>query len=354
MSDKATDNIKLSSPTGGQGAVLVTADEMKQTFLSILVQEGFSEERAALCAEIFTSNSVDGVYTHGVNRFPVFVQYLKEGLVDKDASPTLTSAFNGIEQWNGNLGPGPLNAVTATDRAMELAQQHGIGCVALANTNHWMRGGYYGWQAAQKGFVLIAWTNTIANMPAWGAIDSKLGNNPLVMALPFGDEAIVLDMAMSQYSFGAMEQAAAKGEQLHMQGGFDKEGNLTTDPSAIMESTRPLPIGYWKGAGLSLLLDILAAVLSGGLSTQAITKLEKEHALSQVFICIDPFKLGSHSLISKTVKDIIEDYHQSKTDDDSKRVRFPGEGVLQRRKENLQNGIPVLQSVWQEVLKLKA
>jgi len=176
----------------------------------------------------------------------------------------------------------------------------------------------------------------------------------LVMALPHGHEAIVLDMAMSQYSFGAMEQAAAKDEQLHMQGGFDKEGNLTTDPSAIIESRRPLPIGYWKGAGLSLLLDILAAVLSGGLSTQGITKLQKEHAVSQVFVCIDPSKLGSHSIISKTVKDIIEDYHQSQTEDGGKQVRFPGEGVLQRRKENLQNGIPVLQSTWQEVLRLKA
>jgi 3-dehydro-L-gulonate 2-dehydrogenase len=115
-----------------------------------------------------------------------------------------------------------------------------------------------------------------------------------------------------------------------------------------------LPIGYWKGAGLSLLLDILAAVLSGGLSTQAITKFQKEHAVSQVFICIDPSRLGSHSLISKTVEDIIEDYHQSKTGDDRKRVRYPGEGVLQRRKENLQNGIPVLQSIWQEVINLKA
>ena len=353
MSDKATDGKKLSYLTGGQGNILVTADEMKQTFLSILLQQGFSEERAALCAEIFTNNSVDGVYTHGVNRFPVFVQYVKEGLVDKDASPTIQSAFNGLEQWNGHLGPGPLNAVTATDRAMELAQQHGIGCVALANTNHWMRGGYYGWQAAQKGFVLIAWSNTIANMPAWGAIDSRLGNNPLVMALPFDDDAIVLDMAMSQYSFGAMEQAAAKGEQLHMQGGFDKDGNLTTDPASIIDSKRPLPVGYWKGAGLSLLLDILAAVLSGGLSTQAITKLQKEHAVSQVFICIDPSRLFSHSIISKTVKDIIDDYHQSQTTGDRNRVRFPGEGVLQRRKENLQKGIPVLQSIWQEVLRLK-
>jgi 3-dehydro-L-gulonate 2-dehydrogenase len=115
-----------------------------------------------------------------------------------------------------------------------------------------------------------------------------------------------------------------------------------------------MPVGYWKGAGLSLLLDILAAVLSGGLSTQAITKLQKEHSVSQVFVCIDLAKLGNHSVIAKTVKEIIDDYHSSKTSDDNKKVRFPGEGVLQRRNENLQQGIPVLSTIWQEVLNLKS
>ena len=334
--------------------IRIPADEMQSLFMSILLKHGFTKEKAARCAEVFTSNSVDGVYTHGVNRFPVFVQFVKEGFVDKDAAPSLQAAFHGIEQWNGNLGPGPLNAISSTDRAVHLAKQYGVGCVALANTNHWMRGGYYGWQAAEKGCVLIAWTNTTANMPAWGAVDSKLGNNPLVVALPFKEEAIVLDAAMSQYSFGAMEQAAAKGEQLHMNGGFDKNGNVTTDPAAIIESGRPMPIGYWKGAGLSLLLDILAAILSGGLATHGVSQLQKEHSVSQVFVCIDLTKLPNHSMIAKTIADIIHDYHLSKTESGDKPVRYPGEGVLYRRKENLENGIPVLKSTWDQILNLKA
>src|SRR5829696_1278690 len=218
--------------------IQVGADEMKSQFYQVLLQCDFREDRAMQCAEIFTSNSVDGVYTHGVNRFPTFVRYVKEGLVRKDAEPSLTSGFGCMEQWNGRLGPGPLNAVQATERSIQLAQQHGIGCVAMANTNHWMRGGYYGWQAAKKGVVFIAWTNTIANMPAWNAVDNKLGNNPLVLALPFNDEAIVLDMAMSQSSFGTMDLAAAKGETLPVLSGYDKGGKLTADPSAIIESRR--------------------------------------------------------------------------------------------------------------------
>lgn len=332
--------------------VHISADEMKQTFVSILLQQGFAKEKAQACAEVFITNSVDGVYTHGVNRFPVFVQYVQEGLVKKDAEPSLQASFNGMEQWNGNSGPGPLNAMAATERAMQLAQQFGIGCVALSHTNHWMRGGYYGWQAARRGFVLLAWTNTTALMPAWEAKEARLGNNPLVMALPYGEEAIVLDMAMSQFSFGTMELSAAKGEKLPVPGGYDNEGALTNDPSQILASRRPLPIGYWKGAGLSLLLDLLAAVLSGGLATHQITALEKEYHLSQVFVCIDVQKLGDQSIIRRTIHSIMEDYHTSKKEDGSP-VSFPGEGVMRRRAQNTSNGIPVLKKVWADILKLK-
>ena len=327
-------------------------EEMQNTFERILLQHGFQKKKAQQCATIFTSNSLDGIYTHGVNRFPRFIQYIKDGFVKPEAVPTLISKFGGIQQWNGNLGPGPLNALHATKTVQRLAQKYGIGCVALSNTNHWMRGGTYGWEASKSGFAFIGWTNTIANMPAWGAIDPKLGNNPLVLAIPYQDQAIVLDMAMSQYSFGAMELAVLKNEQLSVPGGYDKAGNLSQDPKAILDTWRSLPIGYWKGAGLSLLLDILAAVLSAGLSTQEISKEPTEYRLSQVFIAIDLQRLGNHSSIATLIENIIADYHQSIPTDAGKKILFPGERVLETRTKNLKQGIPVLQKVWDEILAL--
>ena len=332
--------------------ISIPAKEMQECFTGILLKEGFTQDRALQCAEIFTNSSVDGIYTHGVNRFPRFVQYIKEGFVKVDAMPSLENKYGGIEQWNGNLGPGILNAIYATETVMGLAQQHGIGCVTLRNTNHWMRGGTYGWQAAKAGYVFIGWTNTIANMPAWGAKDARLGNNPLVMALPYNEEAIVLDMAMSQYSYGALELSAMKNETLSVYGGFDTEGTLTKDPSAILASNRPLPIGYWKGAGLALLLDLLATILSGGLATHEISKKEAEYGLSQVFIAIDISKLGNHSAIAKIIEEILNDYHQSVPIDESKKIIYPGERVLLTRKNNLTNGIPVMKKVWDEIRQL--
>lgn len=332
--------------------ISISAKEMQECFTVILLKHGFTQERALQCAEIFTGSSIDGIYTHGVNRFARFIKYVKEGFVKVDATPSLENKFGGIEQWNGNLGTGILNAIFATDNVMRLAQQHGIGCVAMKNTNHWMRGGTYGWQAAKAGYIFIGWTNTIVNMSAWGAKDARLGNNPLVMALPYNDEAIVLDMAMSQFSYGSLELSAMKNESLSVYGGFDNEGNLTKDPSAILASNNPLPVGYWKGAGLALLLDLLSTILSGGLATHEISKKEVEYGLSQVFIAIDISTLGNHSAITKTVEAILNDYHQSITVEEGKKIVYPGERVLHTRKNNLANGIPVLKKVWDEINSL--
>ena len=332
--------------------VKIRPEEMTAEFFRILMANEFTEVKANACAEVFTTNSIDGIYSHGVNRFPKFIEYVKNKLVLPDAAPVMVSGLGGIEQWNGNLGPGPLNALHATERAMALATTNGIGCVALGNTNHWMRGGLYGWKAAKEGFVFIGWSNTIANMPAWNATDNRLGNNPLVIAIPFADEAIVLDMAMSQYSFGAIEMASLKNEQLLVAGGYDEDGNITTDPNEIMQSKKGLPMGYWKGAGLSLLLDMLAALLSAGNAVHDITKQDSEVGLSQIFIAIDLKALSNFKSINLLLQQIVDDYHQSIPVEPGKKIIYPGERVLMTRKENMENGIPVAEQVWNIIRNL--
>jgi 3-dehydro-L-gulonate 2-dehydrogenase len=323
--------------------------KMEDVFFQILKKNNVADEKARMTASVFTSNAIDGVYTHSVNRFPKFIQYLQQGHVRSAADAVVVHQRGCMEQWEGNNGIGIINAHRCTDRAIELAKLHGMGCVAIAHTNHWMRGGAYGWQAAKKGYALIAWTNTNANTPAWGAIGSKLGNNPLVISVPYENEAIVLDMAMSQYSYGSMELYKLKGERLPVPGGYDEHGKLSDDPDSITRTRRTLPIGYWKGSGLSLLLDILATILSGGLSVAEVEREPVESRMSQVFIAFDLSTLRHSSQIPNMLHRIIADFHESPTDPPSQKVRFPGERILKTRRENTTAGIPVLKSVWEEI-----
>ena len=273
-------------------------------------------------------------------------------ILNHDAIPVLIHKTGGLEQWDGNLGPGPLNAIFATDRVTELASACGIGMVSIANTNHWMRAGTYGWIAARKGYVFICWTNTCPNMPAWGAKDPRIGNNPFVLAVPYRSDAIVLDFAMSQFSYGKMGSFKNEGKQLPFPGGFDKSGQLTTDPGEILETWRPLPIGYWKGASFSLLLDILATVLSGGLSTHQIRSCDTESNISQVFIAVHLKSLHNFPAIDNSINEIIEDLKKSIPENDNVTIRYPGENIARIRAENLKKGIPVNKNIWEKILRL--
>lgn len=326
----------------------VPYNELADTLSRVLAGLGFESSRAHLCAELFAGASRDGVSSHGLNRFPRFVAMIQRGIIDIHAVPELAQSCGALERWNGKRGPGNLNAYACMSRAIALSRQHGIACVALANTNHWMRGGSYGWQAADAGAIGICWTNTLPNLPPWGASDARVGNNPLVIAVPRPAGHVVLDMAMSQFSYGSLASYRARGEQLPVDGGFDEAGRLTRDPAAVEKSQRPLPIGFWKGSGLALMLDLIAATLSGGLAThQIVADPDRETDLSQAFIAIDPSRLGRRLDLDEIADQIVE--HVQVSQRTRERVRYPGERVLEERKKNLAEGVPVDPEIWQKV-----
>jgi 3-dehydro-L-gulonate 2-dehydrogenase len=237
------------------------------------------------------------------------------------------------------------------ERAIALSRAHGTGCVALSNTNHWGRGGNFGWQAADAGAIGICWTNTLANLPPWGVSDARIGNNPIVVAVPRPAGHVVLDMALSQFSYGSLASYRMRGEPLPVAGGFDMQGQLTCDPAAIEASRRPLPIGFWKGSGLSIMLDLVGTILSGGQATYEVsTDPEQETGLSQVFIAFDTTSLDA-SGDAERIADRIVDHLQGAAAD-ANRVRHPGERTLDTRARNMAEGIPVEPTMWEAVQKL--
>jgi 3-dehydro-L-gulonate 2-dehydrogenase len=331
----------------------VSYGDLYEALKKAMQRLGLGEERAALCARLFAETTRDGVYTHGLNRFPRFAAMVENGSVDVHAEATRTAGLGSLERWDGHRGVGNLNAFAATQRAMELAKEHGIGGVALASTNHWMRGGTYGWIAAEAGMFAMCWSNTLANMPAWGATTPTVGNNPLVIAVPRPGAAgghVVLDMAMSQFSYGTLAAYSRRGALLPVDGGFDTAGNLTRDAAAIEASQRAVPVGYWKGSGLSLVLDMLAAMLSGGLATHQLSRDPfRESGQSQIFLAIDPGALASTQELSRIADGILASFREASPDDPNKPVRYPGEETLRLREENMRLGIPVDPEIWQQI-----
>jgi 3-dehydro-L-gulonate 2-dehydrogenase len=328
--------------------------DLYNALLKAMEHLGLRGERASLCARLFAETTRDGVYTHGLDRFPRFAEMVANGCIDVNAEPTRVAGAAALERWDGHLGPGNLNAYAAMERAIALSREYGLGGVAMANTNHWMRGGSYGWLAADAGVFALCWTNTLANLPAWGATAPTVGNNPLVIAAPRPDGAhVVLDMAMSQFSYGALSAYAARGAQLPVPGGYDQAGELTTDPAAIEATKRALAVGYWKGSGLSMVLDMLAAMLSGGLASHQIPQEPtRESGVSQMFVAIDPSALAGREDLDRIAAGIVDSIHAAVPVDPGKPVRYPGEHTLHLREENLKLGVPVDPQNWAKLQAL--
>lgn len=332
----------------------IPVQQLWNAFEAILLSRGVEPSIARAAAENFTQSSVDGVYSHGINRFPRVIDYLDRGLIDGNAQPECVATLGSVERWDGHMGLGNVNARLAMERACELAKQRGVGCVAIGNTNHWMRGGAYGWQAADAGMIGICWTNTRPNMPAWGARQAIIGNNPFVLSVPRSDgRHIVMDCSMSQFSYGRIDMARMNGEQLPVPGGWDEAGNITTDPEAIARTRRVLPIGYWKGSGLSMVLDMIGTVLSGGNTVSDVgRKYADEVGLSQVFLALDP-AFTTPEQIDRMIQPILEDLQEAEPTEQGQPARYPGERTWNTRQENLRLGVPVNEQVWQTIQNLQ-
>ena len=172
-----------------------------------------------------------------------------------------------------------------------------------------MRGGTYGWLAADHGCIGICWSNTMPNMPAWGGKDRKIGNNPLIMAVP-----------------------RSNGEH------------------AMIDCV--LPMGYWKGSGLSIALDLIATVLTNGNSVHTIGTFGDEIGLTQIMIAIDPAKFNTVEETDAIVDAILADVKSSEPVTEGGEVYYPGELELKNIKENKELGVPVIEEVWESVLKM--
>ena len=187
-------------------------------------------------------------------------------------------------------------------------------------------------------------------MPAWGGKDSRIGNNPFIVSIPREEGHVVLDMALSQFSFGKINEYRLKSEKLPYAGGWDEEDQLSRDPEKILKKERGLPIGYWKGSALSIVLDMLATLLSAGNSTYRIGLKEYETAISQVYLCIYPQTFHDTELQQALINEIIDYTHDVVPMHTGQRTYYPGERSGKARAHHLQYGMSVDETVWQAVL----
>ena len=245
----------------GGGALLV-AEEVVAHGIAIVQSHGVPTSDARLVLESLVTADMWGHPSHGMLRLPWYVARIRTGVMNPVTAPETVSSFGAVTVLDGHDGVGQVVTRRAVDLAGDAARIHGVGVVAVRNSNHFGTAAYWTRLLAEQGCVGILTTNGSPAMAPWGGRDKMVGANPWSIAVPSGFGAVVLDIANTGVARGKVYAARERGERLPEGWAIDIDGLPTTDPQAAIDGII-LPMAGHKGYAISFMMDVLSGVLTG-------------------------------------------------------------------------------------------
>lgn len=243
--------------------VHVEAGAARRFVAALMQARGLPEADARTVAECLVRADLRGVETHGLMRLPVYLERLARGLVNPRPRLEPRRVTPVAAHLDGEDGLGFVVATRAMAESVAMAEVHGLGLTAVKRSTHFGMAAGYLLQAIEAGYIAFVFTNASPAMPPWGGREPFIGTSPFAVGVPGGAEGpFVLDMAPSVAARGKIRRAARDGRPIPEGYALDAEGRPTTDPAEALKGV-VLPIGGAKGAGLSMLMDILAGILTG-------------------------------------------------------------------------------------------
>lgn len=241
--------------------------------------------------------------------------------------------------------------IKATDHAISLARETGLGFVSVKNTSHCGALSWFIEQATIQGMVAIAMTQTDTCVAPYGGAERFLGTNPIAFGFPVKDShPMIVDMATSAIAFGKILHAKETGKPIGHGLALDKEGHITTDPHKIENL---LPFGGHKGSGIALAIDALTGVLMGANFSNHIVRMygdyDKMRKLASLVIVIDPQMLGN-PLFSSIMSTMVNELRAVKPMPGVDKVLAPNDPQIAYKEKCLKEGIPVAEGIYQYLI----
>lgn len=321
-------------------------EEAEAIVTKALMANSVSEENAKSVARALVAAEVDGQGGHGFARVASYAAQARSGKVDGKATPTAEAAgaaFVRIDAGNGFAFPA---IDLAIEKLSELAKNTGIAAAAITKSHHCGQLGAHVEALADRGLLALMVANTPKAMAPWGGNKPLFGTNPIAFAAPRQDGApIVIDLSLSKIARGKIMAASKRGEAIPEGWALDADGNPTTDPKAAL-SGMMLPMGDAKGSALALIVEILAATLTGAnYSYEASSFFDAEGTppgVGQFIIAVNPNgALGS--LFSDRLEELVNEIEAQDG------ARLPGTSRLKARADCEQNGVPVPAHLLEEI-----
>ncbi len=231
--------------------------------IEIFMKAGVNRKEAEIFADMLVQADQRGVHTHGIVCVSRYVNLIKKGRMKANMEYKVERDRGAMAVWNGEGSSGQILGYYGMKEAMKKAKEFGIGAVAIKHANHFGAAAYYAQMANREGMIGIAVATGDPTMCPWGGAEKEIGNNPVAIAVPAGDEVSpVLDMAQSVVANGKVTNLRMQGVKTIPEGwALDNEGQPTTDMDKFYSVT---PMAGYKGWGTAVMVDVLAGILFGG------------------------------------------------------------------------------------------
>lgn len=332
--------------------VHVPAPLLQRVTSDIFAAHGVPRADADRVAQCLVDADLRGVSSHGVGRIPIYAERLRRKLVNPTPSLSVERALTVAARIDGDNGLGFVVGTRAMDLAIEIAGEHGLGLVLAWHSTHYGMAASYLSQAVDAGCCAFAFTNASPAMPIWGGRDAFLGTSPFAFAAP-GEPPVMIDMAMSVVARGKIRRAMQRGEPIPEGWALDAEGRATTDAKAGYDGV-VLPAAGVKGSALSLMMEILAGVLSGaafgGEVRNQYFDFDQPQNVGHCFLALKPDLFVSRAELAQRMSDLARRAKSGRKAEGVDEILLPGEPEARIAAKRRVDGIPLDETELQTVL----
>jgi len=339
---------KTQAPDG-RAAATVASEALRRFAAEIFARTGMPQADAAIVADVLVWANLRGVDTHGVARIPRYVELIEIGDMNPRPAIAVRTETPASVLIDADRAAGPVAMMRATGEALRKAREAGIGLALVRATTHTAALGYYTLAAAREGMAAIALTGSWPIVAYHGALAAGVSTSPISIAVPRGDDPLVLDMATSVVSMGKLNQAKRTGEAIPPGWALDKDGNPTTDPGAAQI---PLPMAGPKGSGLSLMIEcITSLIVANPLLAESLegTPEGQRHRQNGLVIAIDLARFGDPELFRREVDRLVKALKSLPVDPQAGEILMPGERGRRTFVRRSREGIPIPRAIWGEL-----
>lgn len=335
---------------------------------NIFLKAGFGESDADTAATVLLSADLRGIDSHGISRLTGYVRLCEAGRIDPKSTPAIMHETPSTGVVDGNGGLGLIVAPYAMKVAIEKAKAVGSGWISVQNSSHFGIAGIHAMMALQHDMIGIVMTNASPTVAPTFSIDKLLGTNPICVAIPAGEQApFVADFATTTAANGKLELLQRKNQAAPNGWVQTKTGEPSTDASELKNGGALLPLGgdrehgSHKGYMLGSIVDIFSGVLSGANYGPFVPPFPAYLPMPSIMpgkgighffgaMRIDGFRPARD--FKSDMDNWINQFKKAKVARGFDRVVIPGEPEAEMEASRMQAGIPLHDSVVNELTEL--